>query len=857
MTKTRTAYILLFTGIFSLCIFSFLFYQRIATLMYSYKMVNQTTQASLQFDRFFLSLRDATVYYRDYLRVYDKSLSDSFNVKIKEYPVILHNLYQLESAYPDQQKKIQHISALADNYTAYLKQLMLTDKTNAPTEAMFTKARNMLNDIRAEITKVTNDESKILKQRDDELKRHIITTPLFLLIFSLISIAITIYAFLQIIKQIKRTKILELSEARLRESEERFRQMADLIPQIVWTAKTNGHFDYYNKRWYEYTGIQENSADQSWIPILHPDDIDSCTNSWYHSVKTGEPYQIEYRFKDKNNPGEYRWFLGKALPIKDKDGEIIKWFGTCTDIHDQKTANEKLEQLVIERASELTEKNRNLNEAQRLAHIGNWDWQINSNKIIWSDELYRIYGIKPDSFKNTYENYISLIVEEDRAHTKQILDEALIIRKPFDFYHRIQTPTGDIKILHQRGKVYTGIDNETIHITGTAQDITETIAIQNQITELNQTFNFAEQTSLIGSFRYNVSTQTFIYSDNLYRILGCKPGEFEPTFENFAKFVHPEDVNNVVLNDDAITHENIANEYLFRIVKKDNSVIHVRSTGIFVTEENERIYIGTLQDITLQHKKEVQLTDQNIELEKMNKELASFSYVASHDLQEPLRKIKMFTKRLLEREFETLSEDSKEYFSRIENAAARMQQLIEDLLSYSRTNEIKAHFELTNIDKLLQEVMENLKEKIAQSHIRVESSGLLEAKVIPFQFQQLFTNLITNSIKFTSNNPAPAIHFSHAFINGELIQDIHPSKKITYHYYKIKDNGIGFDQKYHEQIFGLFQRLNGRNEFEGTGIGLAICKKIVENHNGFISAFGEVGKGATFDIYIPVEQQTS
>ena len=312
-----------------------------------------------------------------------------------------------------------------------------------------------------------------------------------------------------------------------------------------------------------------------------------------------------------------------------------------------------------------------------------------------------------------------------------------------------------------------------------------------------------------------------------------------------------------MLDEDAVNNENIASEYLFRIIKKDHSIIHVRSTGIFVTEENERIYIGTLQDVTLQYNKEVQLTDQNIELEKMNKELASFSYVASHDLQEPLRKIKMFTKLLLEKEFKTLSEDAKGYFSRIENAAGRMQQLIEDLLSYSRTNTIQAHFELTNIDKLLEEVLDNLKEKISQSHVVIKSSGLREAKVIPFQFQQLFTNLITNSIKFTNKNSAPAIHFSHTYINGELLQDMHPSKKITYHYFQIKDNGIGFDQKYAEQIFGLFQRLHGRNEFEGTGIGLAICKKIVENHNGFITAFGEVGKGATFDIYIPVEQQTN
>ncbi|MEP6682904.1 MAG: PAS domain-containing protein, partial [Parafilimonas sp.] len=505
------------------------------------------------------------------------------------------------------------------------------------------------------------------------------------------------------------------------------------------------------------------------------------------------------------------------------------------------------------RAAELTSKNKDLNEAQRLAHIGSWEWDIEQNKILWTDELYRIYGIIPGTFESiTYDNYANSIYKPDREYSKQIIEEALTLRRPFDFYHRIKRPDGAVRNIHGRGKVYVDDNGNPTRLAGTAQDITETVEIQNKINELNQTFNFAEQTSLIGSFRYNLSSGTFAYSDNLYRILGCKPGEFEPTFENFTHFVHPEDFQNIISENSELEEANISNEYLFRVIKKDGSVIHVRNTGIFITEENERIYIGTLQDVTSQHNKELQLLEQNKTLEEMNKELASFSYIASHDLQEPLRKIRMFSMQLAEKEVAVLSDSAKDYFQRIDKAAMRMQQLIEDLLSYSRTNAEQAHFELTDIDKLLEEVADNLKEKITQTKTVIESSGLKSANVIPFQFQQLLTNLISNSIKFAKHSDAPHIRISHNIINAEKTKDIPQLKKAKYHHYIITDNGIGFEPQYNEQIFGLFQRLHGRNEFEGTGIGLSICKKIVENHNGIITANGNINKGATFEIYIPV-----
>ncbi len=168
------------------------------------------------------------------------------------------------------------------------------------------------------------------------------------------------------------------SEQAIRQSEENFRQLADLVPPIIWTSKPDGFLDYYNKRWYDYTGFEEGYGDQSWIPILHPDDVEFCIATWHASVKTGKPYHIEYRFKERTS-GIYRWFLGKAVPIRDGSGTITKWFGTCTDIHDQKTITENLEKQVAERTVALQRSNEDL---QQFAHVASHDLKEPVRKIM-------------------------------------------------------------------------------------------------------------------------------------------------------------------------------------------------------------------------------------------------------------------------------------------------------------------------------------------------------------------------------------------------------------------------------------------------------------------------------------------
>ncbi len=244
------------------------------------------------------------------------------------------------------------------------------------------------------------------------------------------------------------------------------------------------------------------------------------------------------------------------------------------------------------------------------------------------------------------------------------------------------------------------------------------------------------------------------------------------------------------------------------------------------------------------------LEEKNSELVKTNEELSSFAYVASHDLQEPLRKIQMFSKRITDSEH-NLSPTSQDYFSRMKNAAYRMQQLIEDLLVYSRTGSQKGSFVETHLSEIVQEVREELRDDIAHTKARIIATDLSTCYIIPFQFRQLLLNLVGNSIKFARQGVAPEITITSSIGNGD--RKIHPQLENdkTYCHVTVSDNGIGFDPTFSEQIFRLFQRLHGKTEYPGTGIGLAICKKIIENHHGVIFATGRPGEGAIFTMYIP------
>jgi PAS domain S-box-containing protein len=264
-------------------------------------------------------------------------------------------------------------------------------------------------------------------------------------------------------------------------------------------------------------------------------------------------------------------------------------------------------------------------------------------------------------------------------------------------------------------------------------------------------------------------------------------------------------------------------------------------------------FLAFIRDITEQKQSQADLEQKTLELERSNVQLQEFASIASHDLKEPLRKISMFTDVILTSESECLSEKAKASLQKIMDASHRMQRLIDGILSYSSIG-AEIQKEECSLEVLLQESLAILESRIKETGATVTSDGLPQAEVVPYQMQQLFQNLISNALKFFQKGAPPQIRVTHAFVSSGEIEDKHLHAARQYLQIHVSDNGIGFDREASERIFGLFQRLHGKSAYEGSGIGLAICRKIADNHGGIITATSEPGNGSTFSITLPYRE---
>lgn len=648
------------------------------------------------------------------------------------------------------------------------------------------------------------------------------------------------------------------AEKSLEESEEQLR--------FALEGGNLGYFDVYPKmgelNWSnkakEFFGLTPEAEVNLEIckKMVHPDDYENVQNGILTALQNNKSDLYEGEFRTSHQKTKWLKVIGK---IKcDENGEPVRVTGVIQNITDKKLADIKL-----------TESEKNFRTLADQAPI--WIWLTDSevNVIYTNPALLNYLGIErfsdfaakvwetfahPDHLPYIYEKY-----KEASTQKKSVSFESLIKNVDSGNYEWVSIHV----VARTEGDEFAGFIGTGFNIH---QQKIQLLAIEESEEKFRTLTESLPQMIWITDEKGNV------------KFLSKRWQEFtnnhDTLFEKWREIVHPDDiegVNNVWAH--SLSTGNVY-KYDMRLRDKNGEYVWftvsgepifntqneiIKWIGSFTNIDTEKGFLQELEKQVNERTKELVVAKDNLilkngELLNMNKELESFAYVSSHDLQEPLRKIQTFSSRILEKENDNLSESGKEYLKRMRVAGERMQQLIQDLLAYSRTKTSDVKYESLDLGSILVDIKEDLKEELKQKNVIIETDEtcLIKANFIPFQFRQLLYNLISNSVKFSKTDGTPIIKlFCEIKVGSELsYRNLRPDVK--YYHLKVADNGIGFSSSYKEKIFEIFQRLHGREEYTGTGIGLAIVKKIIENHNGCITADGELGLGATFDIYIPM-----
>lgn len=342
----------------------------------------------------------------------------------------------------------------------------------------------------------------------------------------------------------------------------------------------------------------------------------------------------------------------------------------------------------------------------------------------------------------------------------------------------------------------------------------------------------------------------FYVSPQVENILGFLPDEWLSDHGKWKEQIHPDDCQRVLDQLELTRTKSLPFHCEYRLFARNGSLLWIMDDAVLINDApGKPLFMqGIMLDITDRKKAEAALSNYAVQLERSNRELQDFAYIASHDLQEPLRKIQAFGERMEVKHGALLTEEGKDYLRRMRNSAARMQALINDLLSYSRVTSKAQPFVEVDLNEAAREVVSDLHERILKTGGQVKVNPLPKIEADPMQMRQLLQNLIGNALKFHKPDVPPQVTLS-----ASIRQQDNSSNRSLVEI-SVEDNGIGFDEKYLERIFHPFQRLHGRGAYEGSGIGLAICRKIVERHSGSINARSTPGQGSTFLVTLPAIQ---
>ncbi|RYY39871.1 MAG: PAS domain S-box protein [Chitinophagaceae bacterium] len=604
----------------------------------------------------------------------------------------------------------------------------------------------------------------------------------------------------------------------------------------------------------ELTLILEVENDMpGFLKNVHDEDRQRVEGELEASLQSGV-FDSEFRYN--NSKGiRFLWSRGK---VHYKDGKPVSVSGTVMDITDRQQLMDQVreKEIFLRKLADAT--------PSIIA-----SYNINTGRYTFvSEGMEKILGYSPEA---VYDAGIAWIAEkihpDDLAslmkQNERVLEEANAAPESepvAEFRYRIRHADGSWRWLQTFGTIFDrNAAGKVEHILNISLDVSAQLEAEHKISEQEYFIQQIADASPMVLYLFDCTSGRFHYLNReIFYVLGYTPDEvLAMSADEVRALYHPEDqalLPERAGSDSHFQYHESMMQYECRLRKKDGSWYWLLAREIVFKKDAQgavQQILGAALDINRRKEMERTLLQNSFQLEQSNASLEEFAYVASHDLKEPLRKISTFGDRLVASQMDRMSDDGKIYLSKVVDASQRMQAMIDDLLSVSRISGDRG-FEEVSLQALLEDAQQALEFKIEQKGARVEvDEPLPTARVVPSQFRQLFQNLLSNSLKFAREGIPPVVHVRYGYRRPDEVP-AGLTKTPSYLELTFTDNGIGFEQEYASKIFQIFQRLHGRSEFEGNGIGLAIVKKIAEHHGGTIYAAGTPDEGAVFTLILPV-----